>query len=208
MKKQSFLVLVGVLVLVLGIVTAFALQPMPQRTLSETPKLPPTTAGLEGLGGSWTLTDYNGKAVTDQDYTGTYRLMFFGFTYCPDVCPTELKRLTLVLEGLGEEASAIKPLFVTIDPERDTPEALKEYLERYDPRFIGLTGTIPQIEHMEKIYKVYSAKVEDPEHTEYTVNHSALVYLIGPDDKVLHLFHSGETPDEMIALIRKTMKSS
>lgn len=200
MKKQSFLILVGVLVVVLGAVTVFALKPVATQTKQEA-----MTAGLEGLGGTWSLTDHNGKAVTDRDYTGAYRLMFFGFTYCPDICPTELKRLTLVLEGLGDDAAYIKPLFVTIDPERDTPAALKEYLGRYDPRFIGLTGSVAQIEHMEKIFKVYSAKIQDPEHTDYSVNHSALVYLIGPDDKVLHLFHSGETPAEMIALIRKIM---
>ena len=203
MKKQSFLLLVGVLVLMLGAVIAVTLMPASTQT-----KLEATTAGLEGLGGAWSLTDYNGKAVTDKDFSGTYRLMFFGFTYCPDICPTELKRLTLVLEGLGEDATAITPLFVTIDPERDTPAALKEYLGRFDPRFIGLTGSVAQIEHMEKIFKVYSAKAQDPEHTDYTVNHSALVYLIGPDDKVLHLFHSGETPAEMIALIHQAMQRS
>ena len=207
MKKQSFLLLVGALALVLVAVMAFALMPS-SKTLSGTVTSTPindTTAGLEGMGGTWSLTDYNGKIVTDKDYTGKYRLMFFGFTYCPDICPTELKRLTMVLKQLGEEATALTPIFVTVDPERDTPDVLKEYLGRFDSRFIGLTGTVPQIEHMEKIFKVYSAKAVDDEYTEYMVNHSALVYLIGPDDKVLHLFHSGDTPEQMAALIRRTM---
>lgn len=202
MKKQSFFLLVGTLVLILAVVSVYALKP------AQTTSVPVTrtaTAGLEGLGGSWTLTDYNGKAVTDEDFSGKYRLMFFGFTYCPDICPTELKRLTLVLEGLGDDAADITPLFVTIDPERDTPEVLKDYLGRFDPRFIGLTGTVQQIEHMEDIYKVYSAKAEDPEYTEYTMNHSALVYFIGPDDKVLHLFHSGDTPEQMVKIIYQRM---
>lgn len=204
MKKQSFLILVGVLVLILAAVTAFALMPVSKKTGAIALH---ATAGLEGMGGSWSLTDHNGSVVTDQDFTGTYRLMFFGFTYCPDVCPTELKRLTLVLEGLGADAAAIKPLFVTIDPARDSPEVLKEYLGRFDPRFIGLTGTVPQIEHMEKIFKVYAAKTQVSDHAdEYMVNHSALVYLIGPDNKVLHLFHSGDTPEQMIALIRENLK--
>lgn len=203
MKKQSFFVLVGILALVLAAVTAFALMPVKKPGSGAAT----TTAGIEGLGGSWSLTDHNGQAVTDEDYSGGFRLMFFGFTYCPDVCPTELKRLTLVLEGLGKDAALITPLFVTVDPDRDTPDVLKEYLGRFDPRFIGLTGSVKQIEHMETIYKVYSAKAEDPEHTEYMVNHSALVYLIGPNDKVLHLFHSGDTPDDMIATIRQIMRS-
>lgn len=201
MKKQSFFLLVASLVLVLAAVIAFTLMPDSKPSAPTLQK----TAGIEGLGGSWALTDHNGKQVSDKDFTGTYRLMFFGFTYCPDVCPTELKRLSLVLEGLGADAAKIKPLFVTVDPARDTPEVLKEYLGRFDERFIGLTGTVPQIENMEKIFKVYSAKSEDPAHTEYMVNHSALVYLIGPDDKVLHLFHSGDTPPQMIDLIRQEL---
>jgi protein SCO1/2 len=204
-KKQSFFALVASLVLVLAAVIAFTLMPGAKPSAPAEPTIH-KTAGIEGLGGSWALTDHNGQQVTDKDFTGTYRLMSFGFTYCPDVCPTELKRLSLVLEGLGEDAAAIKPLFVTVDPARDTPDVLKEYLGRFDERFIGLTGTIPQIENMEKIFKVYSAKAEDSEHTEYMVNHSALVYLIGPDDKVLHLFHSGDTPPQMIALIRQELE--
>ncbi len=204
MKKQSFFLLVASLVLILAAVIAFTLMPDSKSSAPAEPAIK-KTAGIEGLGGPWTLTDFNGKQVSDKDFTGTYRLMFFGFTYCPDVCPTELKRLSLVLEGLGDDAAKIKPLFVTVDPARDTPEVLKEYLGRFDERFIGLTGTVPQIEHMEKIFKVYSAKAEDPEHTEYMVNHSALVYLIGPDDKVLHLFHSGDTPPQMIDLIRQEL---
>jgi len=208
MKKQSFFILVGSLLMLVVAAIGFAFQPSQKAAPGTVSQTKVSTAGIDGLGGSWTLTNHDGNAVTDKDYTGKYRLMFFGFTYCPDVCPTELKRLTMVLQGLGQDANNVTPLFVTIDPERDTPQALKEYLGRYDPRFIGLTGSVKQIEHMETIYKVYSAKVDDPELTEYTVNHSALVYLIGPDDKVLHLFHSSETPDQMIDIIRQAMKRS
>lgn len=194
--------------MVLVTVIGFAFKPSTTTGPGVVKQTQVSTAGLEGLGGSWSLTDHNGKTVTDKDYSGKTRLMFFGFTYCPDICPTELKRLSLVLEGLGDDAAALTPLFVTIDPERDTPAVLKEYLGRFDERFIGLTGTVPQIEHMEKIYKVYAAKVDDPEMTEYTVNHSALVYLIGPDDKVLQLFHSGDTPEQIITAIRQAMGRS
>ncbi len=207
MQQKSFFILVGVLLMVLVSVISYALTPASKNARPDAVRTsaPLSTAGIEGLGGSWALTDDNGKGVTDKDYSGTFRLMFFGFTYCPDICPTELKRLTLVLEGLGDDAAHLTPLFVTIDPERDSPKVLKEYLARFDERFIGLTGSVKQIEHMEDIYKVYSAKAQDPAHTEYTMNHSALVYLIAPDDKVLHLFHSSDTPEQIIALIRQAM---
>lgn len=206
MQQKNFFILVGVLLMVLVTVAGYALKPGAERGMSAmAPSAGASTAGLEGLGGSWSLTDHNGKGVTDRDYAGKFRLMFFGFTYCPDVCPTELKRLTLVLEALGDEAARIAPLFVTIDPERDSPQVLKDYLGRFDERFIGLTGSVKQIEHMEDIYKVYAAKAQDPAHTEYMMNHSALVYLIGPDGKVLHLFHSSDAPDQMAAMIRQAL---
>lgn len=205
MKQQSFFILVGVLLMVLASVIGYAVMPpAPSTSAADTPIR--ATAGIEGLGGSWTLTDHDGKTVTDKDVTGTYRLMFFGFTYCPDVCPTELKRLAIVLDMLGDDAQKIRPLFVTVDPERDTPAVLKEYLARFDAGVTGLTGTIPQIEHMEKIFKVYSAKTENEEYTEYMVNHSALLYFIGPDDNVIHLFHSKNTPEDMANFIRETLR--
>lgn len=203
MQQKNFFILVGVLLMILVSVAGYALAPTFKGAAQTVP--PATTAGIDGLGGAWTLTDHQGRTVTNKDYSAKFSLLFFGFTYCPDVCPTELKRLTLVLEGLGAEADGITPLFVTIDPARDTPSVLKNYLARFDERFIGLTGSIKQIEHMEDIYKVYSAKAQDPEHTEYTMNHSALVYLIAPGGKVLHLFHSEDTPDQIIAVIRAAM---
>lgn len=205
MKQQSFFILVGVLLMVLASVVGYALMPPAPSSSADTSIR--ATAGIEGLGGSWTLTDHDGKTVTDKDVTGTYRLMFFGFTYCPDVCPTELKRLAIVLDMLGDDAPKIQPLFVTVDPERDTPAVLKEYLARFDTRVTGLTGTIPQIEHMEKIFKVYSAKTENEEYTEYMVNHSALLYFIGPDDKVIHLFHSNDAPEAMATFIRESLQA-
>ncbi len=213
MQQKTFFLLVGVLLVVLVGVVSMALGPGAQKppftspTPAATATAPKTpTAGIEGLGGAWTLTDHHGKAVTDRDYSGKFRLMFFGFTYCPDVCPTELKRLTMVLTALGDQAAQVTPLFVTIDPERDSPQVLKEYLARFDERFIGLTGSVKQIEHMEKIFKVYAAKAQDPALTAYSMNHSALVYLIGPDDKVLQLFHSSDSPEQMAAAIRAALQ--
>lgn len=206
MKKQHFQILIAALLVILASVLFMTLKStIPAAPVPRTSDPAATTAGIDGLGGAWTLVDHNGQTVTDQDFTGSFRLMFFGFTFCPDVCPTELKRLTLVLQLLGDEAARIKPLFVTIDPMRDTPAVLKDYLGRYDERFIGLTGSVDQIKHMESIFKVYAAKSSDPVLSDYMMNHSALVYLIAPDDRVLHLFHSKETPDQMADAIRKVM---
>lgn len=211
MQQKTFFILVGVLLMVLVSVASMAFGPFnmpgknPATTARSATQAQGQTAGIEGLGGAWSLTDHHGKGVTDRDYTGRYRLMFFGFTYCPDVCPTELKRLTLVLEALGADAAAITPLFVTIDPERDSPQVLKEYLARFDERFIGLTGSVKQIEHMENIFKVYAARTSESD-PDYSMNHSALVYFIGPDDKVLQLFHSGDSPEQMAEAIRSRIQ--
>ncbi|MCM2343520.1 MAG: SCO family protein [Alphaproteobacteria bacterium] len=206
MKKQHFQILIaGLLVVLAGVMflTLKSVVPAAPATRAETAS--PTTAGIEGLGGEWALLNHHGQNVSHRDFTGSFRLMFFGFTYCPDVCPTELKRLALVLQGLGAEADKITPILVTIDPERDTPAVLKDYLARFDERFIGLTGSVEQIKHMEKLFKVYAARNDDPTLSDYMMNHSALVYLIGPDDRVLHLFHSQDTPEEMIAVLRKAL---
>ncbi|QQG36492.1 MAG: SCO family protein [Micavibrio aeruginosavorus] len=206
MKKQHFQILIAALLVILASVLFMTLKStIPAAPATRTSASAATTAGVEGLGGSWTLIDHNGQTVSDKDLTGSFRLMFFGFTFCPDICPTEIKRLSLVLQGLGDDATRIKPLFVTIDPERDTPTVLKEYLSRFDERFIGLTGSVDQIRHMEEIFKVYSAKSADPGLTDYTMNHSALVYFIAPDNRVLHLFHSKETPEQMVGTIRRAM---
>lgn len=205
MQQKTFFILVGVLLMVLVTVAGIAMTS--RQTPPATMPAAGQAAGIEGLGGSWSLTNHHGQGVTDRDYSGKFRLMFFGFTYCPDVCPTELKRLTLILEALGDEAAQITPLFVTIDPERDTPQILKEYLARFDERFIGLTGSVKQIEHMEDIYKVYAAKAADESQTEYSMNHSALVYLIGPDDKVLQVFHSKDSPQYITDTIRAALSA-
>lgn len=156
----------------------------------------PSQDGPQGLmavtddkfGGPFTMTDHTGKSVTEKDFTGTYRLMYFGFTFCPAICPTELSKITSTLKLLGDKAGLIHPIFVTVDPERDTPDKMKDYISLFHPSLTGLSGTPEQTKNMLKEYKIYAAKRDEPGMTEYTMDHSSFIYFMGPDDRLLHIF--------------------
>lgn len=143
---------------------------------------PQQGTGVALVGGAFTLTDQNGRRVTEKDFLGRYMLVFFGYTYCPDVCPTELQVMMAALDALGPEASLVQPVFVSIDPARDTPEVLKSYVENFGPRLIGLTGTPDEIAAVAKAYRVYFAKAGNtPSATDYLMDHSSIIYLMGRD---------------------------
>ncbi|WP_137681770.1 SCO family protein [Aurantiacibacter suaedae] len=133
------------------------------------------------IGGDFALTDHFGKAVTQASYRGRFALIFFGFTHCKMVCPRALTRLSEALDLLGEQAAAIQPLYVTIDPERDTPDVMRAFLEDRWPRFTGLTGSKPDLEAMRTAFKVFATRVADPGDPEgYDMPHSSLAYLMDP----------------------------
>ena len=165
-------------------------------------------AGDPGIGGSFSLVDHTGRAVTDQDYAGSYMLIYFGFASCPDVCPLALQRMSRALDLLDPEAelAKIKPLFITVDPERDTPEVLKTYLA-FDPRMTGLTGEVSAIRDLaQQKYKVYAEKVVlEDSALGYSVDHSSLFYLMGPDGKYIRFFRDDLTPEQFAAAIRENM---
>ena len=126
------------------------------------------------MGGDFTLVDQDGKTVTQADFADSYKLVFFGFSYCPSICPTELQKITLVLGDLGDEiANKITPIFISVDPERDTPEQLKQYVVQFNPRLVGLTGTPEQIEAVTKSFRIYATKVENDMMDEYMMDHSS-----------------------------------
>jgi protein SCO1/2 len=152
----------------------------------------------EPIGGPFRLID-NGKPRTDADFRGKLLLVYFGFTYCPDVCPTGLQNIGLALDKLGEAAERVQPLFVTVDPARDTAEHLKDYVPMFHPRLIGLTGDAAAIHKTAAAYRVYYAKVPLKDD-DYTVDHSSFIYLVGPDGHYLGLFPPG-TPLDSIAQI-------
>jgi protein SCO1/2 len=150
------------------------------------------------IGGPFTLIDQNGRAVTEKDFHGRHMLAFFGYTYCPDVCPTTLTHMTQALEALGPKAERVTPVFVSVDPARDTPEQLKEYARFFHPRLVALTGTAEQVAAAAKAFRVYYAKVAGGGADDYLMDHTGLVYLMGPDGAfVTHFSHT--TDAEAIA---------
>lgn len=172
---------------------------------------PGSTAGGTGtalVGGPFTLTDHTGKTVKDSDFRGKYLLVFFGFTFCPDVCPTELQVMAAALDQLGPEADAISPLFITIDPDRDTPDVMKAYVENFSPRLTGLTGTQEQIATVAKAYRVYYAKAGKTGTPDYTMDHSTIIYLMAKDGSFLKHFTYTTDAKALAEGIREAMRNS
>lgn len=158
----------------------------------------------EPIGGAFALTDHNGQPRTDADFRGKLMLVYFGFTYCPDVCPTDLQNIGLALDKLGEAAERVQPLFVTVDPARDTAEHLKDYVPMFHPRLVGLTGDAAAIHKAAAAYRVYYAKVPLKDD-DYTVDHSSFIYLIGPDGHYRGFFPPGTPPDSIAQTIAQQL---
>jgi protein SCO1/2 len=159
------------------------------------------------IGGPFTLVDGDGRTVTDADFHGRYMLIYFGYTFCPDVCPTTLAEMATALDKLPkDEVGRIQPLFITVDPERDTPKVVKGYAASFYPGMIGLTGSTEQVTAAERAYKVYAAKAPG-EGGSYTMDHSSIIYLMGPDGRFIAHFAHGVTPDEMAAELHKYLSS-
>jgi len=149
------------------------------RTISGNWPWAPAGSAQPSLGGAFALVDSNGRQVTDQTFRGKWLMVFFGYTHCPDVCPTTLADIAQALDQLGPLASQIQPLFVTVDPERDDPATMRDYTQAFGTRILGLTGSPAQIAAIAKAYHVYYAK--HPEGTGYSMDHSAIVYVMRPD---------------------------
>ena len=132
----------------------------------------------EPIGGPFALVDHHGAPRTQADFEGKLLLVYFGFTYCPDVCPTDLQAIGLALDRLGKSGEAVQLLFITLDAERDTPEHLAGYVFLFHPRLIGLSGDETAIRHAARAYKVFYAKVPRSNNSDYTLDHSAFIYLM------------------------------
>jgi protein SCO1/2 len=172
-----------------------------QRTVASVP-------GAVSVGGPFSLVDTAGKPVTDATYRGRWMLVYFGYTFCPDVCPTELQTVSAALDKLGPDAAKIVPLFITIDPERDTVAALADYVKLFDDRLIGLTGTDAQIAAAARDYRVYYARATPKDSTNYLMDHSSFLYLMGPDGQFRALFRPGTTAAELADALRTRMQAS
>lgn len=165
------------------------------QTTMATPNLPPDT---KKIGGPFTLINQDGKTVTDADFRGKYLLVYFGYTYCPDMCPTGLQSIAHALDILGADVQKVQPLYITIDPARDTPAKLKEYVASFHPEIVGLTGTDAQIASVAKAYQVYYAKGEQVDEHDYMMDHSSLIYLMAPDGKLIATFPENADPAALV----------
>jgi protein SCO1/2 len=161
----------------------------------------PFIATASAVGGPFSLVDQNGKPLTSEDMKGHPFLVFFGFTHCPDVCPTTLFEVSEVLKQLGPDSGA-RALFVTVDPERDTPAIMKDYLSSFDPNLVGVTGSREAIDKALRAYRVYSKKVPT-EGGDYTMDHTALVYLMDKQGRFVAPFNLKRRPEEAAADLRR-----
>jgi protein SCO1/2 len=164
----------------------------------------PIGGAVAGIGGPLNLEDENGKPFTDAQMKGHPFLVFFGFTHCPDICPTTLFDMSQMMKALGPDADRVGALFITVDPDRDTSKVLKDYLSNFDPRLRGLTGDQAQIDAAIKEYRVYAKKVP-LENGDYTMDHTAVVYLMDKDGNFVAPFNMTRTPEAEAADLRRYM---
>lgn len=172
-------------------------------------QLGPHGTGVALVGGPFTLTDQNGRRVTEKDFLGKYMLVFFGYTYCPDVCPTELQVMMAALDAMGPEADKVQPVFISVDPARDTPEVLKAYVGNFGPRLIGLTGKPEEVATVAKAYRVYYAKAGNTSSaSDYLMDHSSIIYLMGPDGRfVKHMPYTTDAT-KLAAELKEALSTS
>ena len=212
MKRLSLAILPIVVVLALVAGGALWRQGTPHE---QAQTVPPDTAAAD-FGGPFSLTDQNGTRRTDRDFRGKYMLVFFGYTSCPDVCPTMLAVEAEALDKLGSRAGQIVPVFISVDPKRDTPDKLKSYLAAFDAKppsargnFVGLTGSDEEVAKAARAYRVYyrahlDGQVEDG--ADYSVDHSSDVYLMSPEGKFVAYYSAGILPDEMAADLKRNTR--
>src|SRR6202023_792122 len=189
-------ILAGLVILGTGAFLALALRDNPRGAAG--------TVLASAIGGPFRLTDQNGKTVTDADLKGKWSLVYFGYTHCPDACPTALNDISIALEDLGTKRDAVRPVFITVDPERDTPEALKAYVTSFDAPILALTGTADQIANAAKGYRVYYAK--HPEAGgDYSMDHSSVIYVMDPEGRFTASFTHQSTPEEIAERLKKLL---
>ncbi len=186
MRAKLILSIIGGLLL--GAVAAIAVFPeardklFPQQVAQQ-------SAGKALIGGPFTLTDSSGKKVTDQDFRGRYMLVFFGFTACPDICPAGLQLMSAALGKIGAKADNVTPIFISVDPARDTPEKIAAYVKNFDDRLVGLTGTPEEVAAVAKAYRVFYEKTpNEAAPADYGMNHTSIIYLMGPDGEYVTHF--------------------
>ena len=162
-------------------------------------------SGRHRIGGPFALADPAGRRVALDDFRGKLVLLYFGFASCPDVCPTDLASVGQALRELGEAADAVQPLFVTLDPQRDTPAVLREYAAAFHPRFVALTGTEAEVRRVATDFKVYYDKVKLPGTGTYTIEHTAYTFLLDREGRFVTLFPPGTPAERMLFMLREAL---
>jgi cytochrome oxidase Cu insertion factor (SCO1/SenC/PrrC family) len=199
MMRRSHIIGLSLLVVAAVLAAFVAFSPVFER-----PRM--VVSGVADVGGPFTLTAHTGERISDEAFRGQFMLVAFGFTHCPDVCPAELQVMTAALEGMGPEAERVQPLFVTIDPERDTAAHLADYMAHFHPRLIGLTGTADEIAAVAKAYRVWYEKVDDGT-PHYLMDHTSITYLMGPDGEFVQHFSFGTSADRLSEALLAAVKS-
>jgi protein SCO1 len=168
----------------------------------------PTRAAVSPLtiGGPFTLSTSDGRTVTDQTYRGKWLLVYFGYTFCPNSCPTTLLEVAAALKKLGPDAAQVQPLFITVDPQRDTPKVMRQYTESFDPRIVGLTGTPEQIAAAAQEYGAYYARHRTgPGTGDYVMDHSTYLYVVDPQGKFVRAFDTSASGDQIADALRESI---
>lgn len=183
---------------------------MYEKSLVEKRNKEASGVGKPKIGGSWSLVDHDGLPRTNLDFAGKYLLIYFGYTFCPDVCPEELEKMSKVIDDLrnseGYSKETIVPIFISCDPKRDSLDSIKEYLAEFNKNFLGLTGTYEQIKRMAKAFKMYYSappRAVDDDEVDYLVDHSIFFYLIGPDGKYVDHFGINDTAEDVTIKIKQ-----
>lgn len=190
----------ALLLVMLSAQAAFAQAP-PKRTAAEL--MDAIMWNREPIGGSFRLTDHQGRTRRDTDFRGKLMLVYFGYTTCPDICPTDLQQIGQALDTLGDAAKSIAPIFITLDPQRDTRKLLSQYVPAFHAQLIGLTGSEADIQKVTRAYRVYSEKVPVSGWLRYTVDHSSFIYLMGTDGRYLGFLPPGTTADRMVDVLKQ-----
>ena len=170
----------------------------------DTPRGAAGTLLASAIGGPFRLVDQNGKTVTDADLKGKWSLVYFGYTHCPDACPTALNDIAIALDQLGPKREAVRAVFITVDPERDTPEVLKDYVTSFDAPILALSGSPEEIARAAKVYRVYYAKHPEP-GGDYSMDHSSVIYVMDPEGRFTASFTHQSTPEEIAERLKKLL---
>ena len=210
-QRRVYLYLgVAVLIIIIGVTLRFFASPQSMVSPAGVTVVDKGGREIKGskppsIGGRFTLISQDGRPVTDADFRGKNTLVFFGFTNCPDVCPLTLNNISRAIVLLGADANKIQPLFISVDPLRDTPNVLRKYLKHFDHRIIGLTGTPKQVVAVQRAYRIFAQRrnAVGVGSDDYLMDHTSISYMMGPSGEFKTFFSNGSTPEEFVTKIRQ-----